>query len=71
MNVELDQLPVQELPGLGFSLLPAPAPVCFFSRIEAVPLTVSVCANFSFESLRADQPFEHCQYCQCWNGEPF
>lgn len=53
------------------SALPAPSPVCFFSRIPDVDLSLAVCANFYYKTLTAQQPFEHCEFCQCWNGERF
>lgn len=63
---------IKDGPGLpGVSTLPAPSPVCFFEVIEGVERSHSACANFIFSTLRAVQPFEHCEYCQCWNGEPF
>lgn len=53
------------------SALPLPSPVCFFPRISDVDLSPALCANFDYKTLRAVQPFEHCEYCQCWNGESF
>lgn len=48
------------------------APVCF-SPVAALVRTPLSCVNYS--PLRTfaqiEQPFEACEFCQCWNGSPF
>lgn len=67
----MDNKQVTDGAGLpGVSSLPAPSPICFFA-LEGVVRSPAACVNFDFRSLRAEQPFEHCEFCQFWNGEPF
>lgn len=55
----------------AFYALPAPSPLCFFPRIQGVDFSVQSCHGYDKATNTVDQPFEHCEYCQCWNGEWF
>ena len=68
----MDQKKLLDGAGLpSAAALPAPSPVCFFPRIEGVDFSVSSCSNFDSASGLAVQPFEHCEFCQCWDGGAF